>query len=435
MLDKIKHKIIHAKIDGHKRRLQEGSVPAILVIPARLTLGKLYARAGDTPAAIQEFAIAALAFMDQGKIAKAMAVAQMIQKLDPQNTELYERLAELYVLGQTDLDPQLQAYQDSLKDMEALQRRPQKEAASAKDECDNEPAATPEITIDVVTALRAMPVFAKLSASELRGIQSHSNLRQFTPGQSILSNGNVRQSLFAILQGRVNIFHKEHHEGKIEIGTLHAGSFFGEFELFGKVDPNVSIGSESPCIILEIPRDILLKAAKNRPYMFEVLKDLYRRRILGIALSRLPLLHQLTQQDRQHIVTYFQALHVEKDTIILREGNQSDHLYFVATGEIGVYTALVFDEEETPSQEDRVLLATLKSGEFFGEKALVSDEPSSATLIALTDAVVFTLSRHDTEAIIQAHPVLESVLNIEAFQEERRKKLSQVKQLAEPAGA
>jgi voltage-gated potassium channel len=75
------------------------------------------------------------------------------------------------------------------------------------------------------------------------------------------------------------------------------------------------------------------------------------------------------------------------------------------------------------------LLATLSGGDFFGEQALVTREPRSATIKALSDVGLLRFSRDDLDEVIQQYPNIESELQIEAFQHRMQKRLSILKKL------
>ncbi len=57
------------------------------------------------------------------------------------------------------------------------------------------------------------------------------------------------------------------------------------------------------------------------------------------------------------------------------------------------------DEEETP-----VILATLGPGEYFGDMALLDDQPRSATVVTETPCVFLTLSRAPFQALVLQQP-------------------------------
>ncbi len=391
-------------------------------VPLHLTLGKLYEKAGKKDEAIQEFAKVALFYADKGQVIKAMAAAQLAVRIDPKNEEMLDRLGELYFLRQTVSNDQLEEYQESLKQIDILQQaQPQTGSAIGETEEAEE--------TDVTHFLKQVPLLSKLSISELRGIQSHSTLRHYVAGEPVLTAGNVNRSLFVILQGTVKIFGKNKNQETIHLATLEHGNSFGEFALFGKIDPRLSVIADQESTILEIPRDIILKLAKTRPQITQTLKDMFRRRILDTAISRVPLFSQLAPQDRQKIITHFKAVRAKQGTTLVSEGARGDSMYFILAGNVGVYTSLMQDDDGV-LKEEHLLLATLKHGDFFGEQALVTDEPRSATVKALSDVSLLKLRKEDLEAVIQQHPWIESTLQIEAFENRMRTNLSVLSKIA-----
>ncbi len=388
-------------------------------IPIRLTLGKLYERAGDKNAAIQEFASVALYYADLGQFVKAMAAAQMIVKVDPENEEILDRLRELYFMRRAVSDDQLADYQESVNRIDDLQGDQEiVEDAPPHEEIQ-------EIS-DVVQLLKQVPLFAKVSVSELRGIHQNSVLRTYAANETVLANGNAQRSLFVILQGSVKIFGKDKDHRPTHLATLETGNSFGEFALFGKVDPNLSVVAERPSALLEISKDMVLKLAKTRPAVTQFLKDLFKQRILDTALARVPLFSQLAPQDRQAIVARFTGVKAKKGVTIMREGAVGDCMYFLVSGKVGVFTSLLGADEsgvvELP--DEPLLLATLKSGDFFGEQAIVTDEPRSATVMALEDVGLLRLFKRDLKDAIQQHPWIESALQIEAYENRLKKNMT-----------
>ncbi len=83
-----------------------------------------------------------------------------------------------------------------------------------------------------------------------------------------------------------------------------------------------------------------------------------------------------------------------KGSVILFEADQGDTLYLVAAGQVKV--VLIGEDGR------EVILSVLGEGTFFGEMALLDDEPRSAHVIAMTDAPVLLLRREDFQAIASA---------------------------------
>jgi NTE family protein len=130
-------------------------------------------------------------------------------------------------------------------------------------------------------------------------------------------------------------------------------------------------------------------------------------------------------------VKHFKPVRAKHGTTLMREGEPGDSMYFITAGEVGVYTSLTEAEEggKPDTDTEQLLLATLKIGDFFGEQALVTNNPRSATVIALTDVALLQFSKPDLEAVIKEHPWIESEMQVEAFENVMRKNLSILNQL------
>ncbi len=419
MTEKLDASSLQEKTARCKQQLQNHTKMSNHSVPIHLMLGKLYERAGEKESAVQEFAKVALYYADQNQTMKAMAAAQLIVRIDPGNEEILDRLSELYFMRGAVPDEQLEDYEESIDQIEALQHEKQQSTLIFQEE-------QQENEIDVTSALKQSSLFAKLSVSELRGIQGYSTLRTLAVNEPLFSSGNERRALFVILQGSVKIFGKDKKQHKTHLATLKRGTLFGEFALFGKIDRKLAVIAEQATQILEIPREIVLKLAKTRPQLTQSLKDLFKQRILESALARVPLFSQMQPEARKEIVAHFKALRAKQGATIVREGEPGDSMYFIASGKVGVYASLMeaAENSEESAKEEQLLLASLKSGDFFGEQALVTDETRSATVVALSNTNLLRLSKDALDTVISEHPWIESALQIEAFQNRMSTNLS-----------
>ncbi len=112
---------------------------------------------------------------------------------------------------------------------------------------------------------------------------------------------------------------------------------------------------------------------------------------------------------------------------IVREAQPGDSMFFIVSGKLGVYASLT--DEGNGEKTEPFLLATLTSGDFFGEQALVTDEPRSATVVAKTDVIMLRFTKIDLAAAMKKYPWLESALQIEAFQNRMRTKYALLKDM------
>jgi signal transduction histidine kinase len=84
--------------------------------------------------------------------------------------------------------------------------------------------------------------------------------------------------------------------------------------------------------------------------------------------------------------------------VVFAAGDPGDGLYVIETGRVQI-SAVVGSGDPRP-------LASVGAGEFFGEMAVIDDEPRSATVVAETDMTSFFLSRAEMMSMLNCHPGL-----------------------------
>lgn len=133
---------------------------------------------------------------------------------------------------------------------------------------------------------------------------------------------------------------------------------------------------------------------------------------LDHKLAHVPLFSYLAAEERQKIAEFLSPVSVKKDTTIIHEGEIGDCMYLIKSGEVGVYTILLEAGEGSPAEthQEQLHLATLKAGDFFGEQALITNEPRNATIIALTDVELLQFSKADLATIVINHPRIGELL-------------------------
>jgi CRP-like cAMP-binding protein len=91
--------------------------------------------------------------------------------------------------------------------------------------------------------------------------------------------------------------------------------------------------------------------------------------------------------------------------VIIRQGAPGDLFYLIRRGSVDVV--------REDGAAGRRLLTTSKQGDFFGEIALLTGEPRSATVIAREPVELYTLSKADFHAALEASASFrEQVYNI-----------------------
>jgi CRP-like cAMP-binding protein len=115
-------------------------------------------------------------------------------------------------------------------------------------------------------------------------------------------------------------------------------------------------------------------------------------------LRRVPLFSHLSETDIARLVEAARERNYPRNSVILFEDDPGDALYVVVTGQVKV--VLIGEDGR------EVILSVLHEGNFFGEMALIDDEPRSAHVIAMLDSNLLVLRREDFQRRLQEAPTI-----------------------------
>jgi len=127
------------------------------------------------------------------------------------------------------------------------------------------------------------------------------------------------------------------------------------------------------------------------------------------ALRKIELFHTLTDDERQDLAARLIGAPFAHGEAITRQNAVANWLYVITEGEAEVRVEI--------SGETRAV-GTLRAGDYFGEMGLMTGEPRSATVVALSDVKCYRLSKDTLEGILQRRP--EIAEEISATLAERR---------------
>ena len=105
-------------------------------------------------------------------------------------------------------------------------------------------------------------------------------------------------------------------------------------------------------------------------------------------LKKIPFFAQLSDEDLKSISETIQMQYFGPDQVIFEEGDYGEEMYIIKRGKVAVLREF--------SQ-----IAELTDNAFFGEMALVSDEPRNATIRAITDVEALVLKKDDFRNLLE----------------------------------
>ena len=179
--------------------------------------------------------------------------------------------------------------------------------------------------------------------------------------EDIVTQGEEGDSFYVIKEGEAAVIKADSSGIEKDITHLYKGQNFGEIALIYGGKRVASVRSVGKCVCLSLSKAVFEQ--QNDVRMFLVTK-------------KVPMLADLSQEDRLNIVSKLQPRTFEKDEYVIREGDfvVDDAFYMITKGQAAVV--------EIQDDGTEKILTRLFEGHCFGEMALVSDKPRSASIVA-----------------------------------------------------
>jgi CRP-like cAMP-binding protein len=184
---------------------------------------------------------------------------------------------------------------------------------------------------------------------------------------------------------------------------------FGEMALLSAQPRSATVGCLTEVDLLEVGRQSLASLADELGAVAEALHGFTRERLLGNLMATSPLFKPFNRMQQRDLLRRFTSHDVAPGTVVINEGEEGRGLFVVLSGEL--------DVSRRASDGTTVPLAALKTGDVFGEMALLRNARTTATVIAQRTATVLYLARDFVARIVSAVPEIRSYL--EALAEDR----------------
>ena len=113
-------------------------------------------------------------------------------------------------------------------------------------------------------------------------------------------------------------------------------------------------------------------------------------------LKQVPIFRMLSKENIDFIVERLKFKTFAADEVICKIGDPGDEMYIVISGKVKICIYNENDEEQ--------VVANLEPGDYFGEMALLTGEPRSASVIAMQDSETFMLHKNDFDVILEKFP-------------------------------
>jgi CRP-like cAMP-binding protein len=248
-----------------------------------------------------------------------------------------------------------------------------------------------EVEIEIVDprrlALLRTPVFAELPAETLEHLIARLELRDLYNSEVVFREGDPGDSMFVISEGEVEV-----ETAGQDLATLGPGAFFGEIALVTDLPRSATVRAKGRVELLVLDREVVRGAAERSPEIVTALLHFVRDRLVDRVARTSPLFRPFSDDERARLASRFEVVEVDAGAQLITFGQRADGLYVMLAGKVDV------------TRTGEGSLATLASGDVFGEMSLMSHRGSTADVRAETRVLALRLPAAVFQEIVVTYP-------------------------------
>lgn len=300
------------------------------------------------------------AWARQGWLARAIALCKVILRLEPDHEPTRLLLAEL---DSRRMDPLAPSGPPVPRFMARVA------ASIARASGEPEPAR--------------VSLFARLGEKEFLSVMEALELREFQPGDVIVEEGEPGSSMFALVEGSVEVVRTLKSGRRRTVAFLGEGDFFGEMSILSDVPRLATVKAFERTAVLELSRERLDRIIEQHPSVADGLRAYQRERLLNDVLRGNALFRLLSPERREAVSRDFELCARPAGATLLEQGKPVDALYLLMRGR-----CLVLHPQQQGGER---LVRTLGEGDMFGEISLMLGLSATATVRAETPCLLLRL--------------------------------------------
>lgn len=195
-------------------------------------------------------------------------------------------------------------------------------------------------------------------------------------GTEVIKEGEDGDYLFVIEKGQLDCIKKIENQDKV-VKTCSAGDVFGELALLYNCPRAATVKAKEASVCWQLDREtfnhIVKTAAVNRRERYDAL------------LKTVDVLKDIGAYERSQIADALKPETFQKGDCVIRQDDPGDKFYIVEDGTL-------YAEKKVGSETNRVM--DYKSGSFFGELALLRNQPRAASVyVESSSCKVLSMSR------------------------------------------
>ena len=250
--------------------------------------------------------------------------------------------------------------------------------------------------------LKQTSLFAILDDDSVNRLANRTSMQRFSLGETIIEEGDEGRSAWLIFSGRVRVLKQSESGRQVTLGMQTVGEIFGEQSILTDSPRSASVRAAEDVVLFRIDRIDFLELLDSSQNLRQYFDQFMHERAVRDFLRTQTFLEKLRARDVISLLDQLQPRDFSAGEVVIRENASADVMYIVREGRLKVVRR---------AGENEVLLGCLSDGDFFGERALLTDEPRSASVVAETATRCFALSRQHFDGLLETSPAIREQLS------------------------
>ena len=267
---------------------------------------------------------------------------------------------------------------------------------------------SPQDLVKAGERLSQVPLFSDLSEDVLWAVASRMLIFHVPGGELVFEEGTPGDALFVIDAGEVEVLSGGPGSRRVAARLGH-DDFFGEMALLTGKPRSTAARAVSHTNLWVLYRSDFDDLVSRHPSISLALSKVLSRRLADMDrrfteshLRGLKLLSGLSSSQLEDVGRRLRPARYRRGEVLIEEGAPGHEMYFIESGQVEVVRGY---------RPNALLLAELEAGDLVGEMALLTGNPRSATVTALTDVNVWVMSQADFEDLVSVYPNLALALS------------------------
>lgn len=223
-------------------------------------------------------------------------------------------------------------------------------------------------------------MFSALDDKELQIVINAFEEKKFKKGSSIIKQGEEGDNLYVVDSGNLDCFKKFKKDEQEKFIKLYGpGDAFGELALLYNSPRAATIIAKEDCTLFALDRETFNHIVKNAT---KKKRETYEK-----FLESVEILASMDPYERTNLADALKPVKYQKGEFVVKEGETGDVFYIIVEGKAKATKVLKPNEQPT-------IVYNYKEGDYFGELALLRDQPRAANIIAESDLKLISLDRY-----------------------------------------